>query len=140
VQTDINTSIGANPVLNFQRSQGKFEITVQEDANKVISMTIKGKVIGEDASGAAMKGLFKTIEKHLRKGCVQRVSFEPSGTTSTTAARGFEWQMCESPAVACPDGSCSTSGCTKEMNVNTSTNTEPGKDSNSSSSNTNKIN
>ncbi|MEP7213315.1 MAG: hypothetical protein ABI791_09585 [Acidobacteriota bacterium] len=140
VQNDVNSAIGANNVLNFQRSQGKFDITVQNDSSSVISMTIKGKVIGEDENSAAtLKGVFKAIEKHVRKGCVQRVYFEPAGTT-TTAARGFEWQLCESPAVSCPDGSCSNSGCTKEMNTNTSTTTEPGKDSNSSSSNTNKIN
>ena len=143
VQSDINSVIDADPVLKFQRSQGKFDITVQSDSSSVISMTIKGMVFGADKTGAAtMRSLFKAIEKHMRKGCVQRVYFDPTGTATTTSARGFEWQLCESPAVSCPDGSCSTSGCTKEMNTNTSTNanTEPGKDSDSSSSNTNKIN
>lgn len=108
INAQIKTDIDNDPILKFERDQGKFGVTVAADANSYIEMTVKGKVIGSDGNGQAkFKDLYKIIEKYMKKGCVQKVVFE--GMTSTTAiSSGFEWILCEPPLSACPNGECAS--------------------------------
>jgi hypothetical protein len=100
------------------------------DANLRIVVQVSGRVIGEDDMGGGnkapkMQKLLNFLMKSMRKGCIDRVSFEPmptptpspgtppstpSGMASTLfGQRGFEWQACSHPEFPCqPDGHCST--------------------------------
>ena len=102
VQDSIDTEIDNDDALRLQKAQGKFSATVARDPKHNIKLTIKGYVIGANRHGeGTIRDLLKIVQKHMKKGCVQRVVFQSNLSTA-----GFEWVVCESPNKTCPDGSC----------------------------------
>lgn len=114
--------------LNDQRYDGNFSFDVVPyyvQVNNVqelkILVRVYGRVLGydggDDKKPPKMKNFLTFLEKGMKRGCIDRVSFEPTPTTTPpggTAAqdvRGFEWQACPYPEFACqPGGYCSSGG------------------------------
>jgi hypothetical protein len=107
--------------LEKQRGQ-KFLFEVEEydskpGGPKAVLVRMKGTVLGHDNNekekGSRLTQLWKLVEGPIKKGCVDRVSFEattatpgPGGTPGALNQRGFEWQACPYPLVTCPYGGC----------------------------------
>jgi len=97
-----NTDIG-DPDLNGQWKNNFVNISIEDDPVWGIAMRIKGKISRNDSPRKLSK-FVKFFEKHLEKGCIQRVSFE----SMAVASSGFEWTICDDPQRPCPppDGEC----------------------------------
>jgi len=73
----------------------------------------EGRLSGQDV----MVDVAKSVEKHVKKKCAFRVFFVKSGTLPLTEQQksspntidAFEWNACDYPMIACPDGECRSS-------------------------------
>jgi hypothetical protein len=135
IRTYVNTNSMDDNLLNEQRRNGYFDFVVTEspvsqtDTNTWIQVRVRGGVVGVDNSNAPggktpkMTKFLRFLEGGMRKGCIDRVSFEsmpepnPSPVTSSTTTQdpppdGFQWlESCPVDEIYCPrSGLCSTNG------------------------------
>ena len=132
IQEDIIRQIMDDPELRAQYQAGMFGVTVARGAGgDFAEVFIKGEVSGREE----FEDLTGIIDDYMAKGCVFQVYTIRSGPTSLRDPNDFEWNICEYPMVACPNGECKTD-CGGTANTNTSTNTNGSSNSSTGNSNT----
>lgn len=140
IQRYLNTHSMRDEDLNDQRYDGHFRFeansynsNVANASNLKVVVHAYGRVIGHEGNNSnkppRMAKLLRFLEQGMRRGCIDRVSFEPMPTGSPGAqsdGAGFEWQACPDPEVPCqPDGHCSTGGNCKRDNPDPDPKTSP---------------
>jgi len=106
----ILADIKGNRKLRSQYESQRFRFEVKKVGNSYAEVFITGKVSGEGTL-EALVDIFDNFEKSK---CVMKITMSPtdpahSSDPVTTSAPGFEWQLCEYPLVACPNGECLSS-------------------------------
>ena len=133
IQRYLNTHSMRDEDLNDQRYSNRFKFHAESynasNSNLKVLVRAYGRVVGQDDDNnnkpPKMKNFLKFLDKGMRKGCIDRVSFESmptsaanssSGVSSsrtdaesvTSDGRGFEWQTCPHPEFPCDTGRCSS--------------------------------
>jgi hypothetical protein len=118
--------------LNEQRNVNRYfafnaqAYNANTDGNVKVLVRVYGRVVGQDDDDnnkpPKMKNFLKFLEKGMRKGCIDRVSFEPmpnanssplpersqgDSTPLALSDPGFEWQSCVHPEFPCDTARCS---------------------------------
>ncbi len=90
---------------------------------KLVVARLKGTLVSKENGGALkprLHTLVNHLEKYIKKGCADLISFETK-PNQATSLRGFEWVLCEGGEVQCPNGRCSVQGqCILDANSNVS--------------------
>lgn len=87
----------------------------QDDKGYGIVIRVQGVIRNPSGGDTKLKKLYQHLDKlskHMKRGCVGRVSFEAD--PAARSSRGFEWVACESPNQVCNDGSCRLD-CSKRL-------------------------
>lgn len=132
IQRYLNARSMRDEELNDQRYDNRFRFHAEPyngtNANLRVLVRVYGRVIGQDDDNndkpPKMVNFLRFLQKGMRKGCIDRVSFEPMpssvaspspGTSPTPgdaqaaviSEPGFEWQTCAHPEFPCDTGRCS---------------------------------
>jgi hypothetical protein len=119
-QNRINAALAADDELG----EGRVKVLVRKSAaGNYLEALVEGSAGGEDE----VDDLTRILRKFMRKNCVLRVTFVPTGTVPPAAANGsggssglrgedFEWSGCEHPKVVCPNGECCDPTITSNTN------------------------
>jgi hypothetical protein len=100
VRDGVKGKIDGNGKLKPQYDRGLFKYDVTVTANGKLEMTVNGVIEGE----GTMEDLSKALKPYVKKGCVQKVTFDL--TSASALAAGFVWLVCEAPNIPCPNGEC----------------------------------
>lgn len=115
---------------------GRVKILVKTVGTSYLEALVEGRAAGDDE----LEDVSRILRKFMKRKCVLRVSFVPTGTippfTSSVRGESFEWNACEWPTVACPNGECASScpslspQANNNSNGNKNTNTNTNSNSN----------
>jgi len=129
---DSQDNINAELAKDKQLKDGRVKVLVKAVGTGYLEAIVEGQALGGDE----LEDLSRILRKFMKKNCVLKVSFVPSGTippSPSTKGDYFEWSACEYPKVACPNGECQDPPCVSltpppgNANANANSNSNKGK-------------